>query len=247
MNGRGEDRMRWLLAAGAGLLAAVTMVALVRVPEAGTPAVPADNSGGMAPVGLARLGGESADEGLLEEAMLRDPAPLFLPSEWSASGEVLRADAWRDPQTSFRDYPAKLKFSETRLNLELPSTVAVPGRAGEAFGLERAARPFAGFGQSGAEVAALPERRAFLEVVSAGDGQRVISQPLANAEPPGEVAWQPLAFLVAVDVRGVMGAPVLTESSRVAAVDSYFRDYVVKVLHLGERLEPGFYLVGIGP
>ncbi len=201
----------------------------------------------LAPVGIARFDGEAANEVLVEEAMLRDPSPLFLPSQWSASSDVLRGDVWRDPQASFQDFAPKLKFAESRLALQMPAAVAVPARAGEAFDVEQSRRPFAGFGQSGEEVEALPSRVAFLEVVSAGDGQRVISQPLVNAAPPGDVPWRPLEFLVALDVRGVVGAPVLTESSSVAAVDGYFQDYLLKVLHLGERLGPGFYRVGIGP
>ncbi len=249
MGAQGGDRKRWIWAVGAGVAATATLAILARAPSSGDGL----GHGGavqnqqLTPVGIARFDGEAANEILEEEAMLRDPLPLFLPSQWSASADVLRGDIWRDPQTSFQDFPPKLKFAESRLALPMPAVAEVPGRAGEAFDVERAKRPFAGFGQSGAEVGALPGRVAFLEVVSAGDGQRLISQPLANAAPPADVPWQPLEFLVAVDVRGVVGSPVLTESSTVAAVDGYFQDYVVKVLHLGERLAPGFYHVGIGP
>lgn len=247
--GARDDGKRWLWAVGAGVSAAAILAVLARVPLAVD--LPEDAGGGRKPdggaVGIARFDGEAANEILEEEALLRDPLPLFLPSQWSASADVLRADVWRDPQTSFQDFPPKLTFAEAGFALPMPPVVAVPTRAGEAFDVDQARRPFAGFGQSGAQVGALPERAAFLEVVSAGDGQRVISQPLTNAAPPRDLPWQPLEFLVAVDVRGVVGAPVLTESSTVAAVDGYFQDYVVKVLHLGERLEPGFYHVGIGP
>jgi len=248
MGARGDGK-RWLWAGGAGVLAAAILAVLARAPSAVSVA---GGEGGVrkqeeAAVGIARFDGEAANEILEEEALLRDPLPLFLPSQWSASADVLRGDVWRDPQTSFQDFPPKLTFAEARLALPMPPVVAVPARAGEAFDVEQARRPFAGFGQSGAQVGALPERVAFLEVVSAGDGQRVISQPLTNAAPPGDLPWQPLEFLVAVDVKGVVGSPVLTESSTVAAVDGYFQDYVVKVLHLGERLDPGFYHVGIGP
>ncbi len=249
MGAQGGDRKRWIWAVGAGVVATAMLGILARAPSSADlrRERPAAQSQQLTPVGIARLDGEAANEILEEEAMLRDPSPLFLPSQWSASADVLRGDIWRDPQTSFQDFPPKLKFAETRLALPMPAVAAVPTRAGEAFDVEQAKRPFAGFGQSGAEVNALPGRMAFVEVVSAGDGQRLISQPLVNAAPPEDVPWRPLEFLVAVDVRGVVGSPVLTESSTVAAVDGYFQDYVVKVLHLGERLDPGFYRVGIGP
>ena len=56
-----------------------------------------------------------------------------------------------------------------------------------------------------------------------------------------------MEFLIAVDAMGLVGPPILTESSRVAAVDGYFQIYLVKTLHAGERLAPGFYRVCIGP
>jgi hypothetical protein len=82
--------------------------------------------------------------------------------------------------------------------------------------------------------------------MEARNGQRLLAQPLADANPPG-AAWQPLEFLVAVDAMGLVGPPILTESSRVAAVDGYFQNYLVKTLHAGQRLAPGFYRVCIGP
>ena len=247
MGMRGDEWKRWALAVGAGAIVTAALVVSLGVPSAPQGDEAKNGRVMIMPVGIAQFDGEAADEGLREEAMLRDPAPMFLPSEWSASGEVLRAKARDEPRTSFPDYPPKLQFAESQLALAMPSTVSVPARAGEAFGFEDAPRPFAGFGQSGFQVDPLPPRVAFLQVVSAGDGEHVISQPLANARPPGEVPWQPLEFLVAIDPSGVAGSPVLTESSRVAAVDGYFQDYIVKVLHLGERLHPGVYHVGIGP
>ena len=56
-----------------------------------------------------------------------------------------------------------------------------------------------------------------------------------------------MEFLVAVDAMGLVGPPTLTESSRVAAVDGYFQNYLVKTLHAGQRLAPGFYRICIGP
>lgn len=237
----------WVVATviGAGVVAA--MFFLIRVPlvEKGT-SPPAARGEAAMPVGIARFEGEAADQVLKDEALLRDPSPLFLPSRWSASGDVLREDAWREPGTAFRGYEAKLKFAEAELALQMPAVAAVPARVAEVFAVGGEKRPFRGFGQTGATPEPLPERAAFLRVMSAGDGEQVMAQPLAEARPPIEM-WQPLEFLVAVDVTGVIRPPVLMESAGVAAVDSYFQAYIVDVLHLGERLAPGFYRVGIGP
>jgi hypothetical protein len=101
-------------------------------------------------------------------------------------------------------------------------------------------------GQSDHPVSQLNARKAFIEILAAINGQRLLAQPLTNANPPGG-AWQPMEFLVAVDAMGLVGPPTLTESSRVAAVDGYFQNYLVKTLHAGQRLTPGFYRICIGP
>ena len=79
-----------------------------------------------------------------------------------------------------------------------------------------------------------------------GCGAGLLAEPLADANPPAG-DWQPMEFLVAVDPMGLVGPPTLTESSRVAAVDGYFQNYLVKTLHAGQRLAPGFYRICIGP
>jgi len=103
-----------------------------------------------------------------------------------------------------------------------------------------------GMGQLDATLPQLVARNAFIEILAANTGERLLAQPLADADPPA-TAWQPMEFLVAVDPMGMVGPPILTDSSRVAAVDGYFQNYLVKSLHAGQRLAPGFYRVCIGP
>ena len=178
---------------------------------------------------------------------MRDPTPLFLPTEFNATEEAFTAGARRELSSAFRGFEPKLKYPETALDLRWPAVVELPQRSADAFETNKPARPFMGFGQADATVAPLSARKGFVEVVSAGDGELMLAQPLIGASPPAEGAWRPLQFLVAVDASGVVGPPVLTESSQVAAVDGYFQEYLLNVLHLGERLAPGFYRVGIGP
>ena len=45
----------------------------------------------------------------------------------------------------------------------------------------------------------------------------------------------------------MLGRPVETVSSDLEDVDVFFRDYLAKTLHLGERLPPGNYRVVVGP
>jgi hypothetical protein len=180
------------------------------------------------------------------EASLTDPTPLFLPTEWNAGQNALPANTQREPGGSFQGYPAKLAFAETELKLNLPSAVAVPARPADALAPDRSSLSFLGLGQVDKLPTQLIARNAFIEILAAVDGSRLLAQPLTDASPP-DGDWQPMEFLVAVDPMGLVGPPTLTESSRVAAVDGYFQNYIVKTLHAGQRLAPGFYRICIGP
>jgi hypothetical protein len=179
------------------------------------------------------------------DAALTDPTPLFLPTEWNAGQDPLEATARREAGSSFSGFPPKLKFSTTDLALDFPPDVEVPARPAEALGSGGSGPTFLGFGAEGSGPEPLTSRRAFLEVTETAGGQRVLAQPLADAEPPA-TSWQPMEFLVAVDAMGIVGPPIMTESSRVVSVDGYFQNYLVKTLHVGQRLAPGFYRVSIG-
>jgi hypothetical protein len=133
------------------------------------------------------------------------------------------------------------------LKLNLPAPIDVPTRPADAFASEKPTRPFEGLGQKDEPPPILSPRGAFVRVTAAANGQSIIAEPLQDANPPNDAAWQPLEFLVAVDRVGVVRPPVLTESSSVAAVDGYFVEYLVNRLHIGERLSPGFYRISFGP
>ena len=208
---------RWIFAA-AGAAAVVLLVPLLfRAPEARL-VKPLPTVAGPAPGGVRLVSLKKND------AALTDPTPLSL----------------------FQGYPAKLAFAENDLKLNLPAAVAVPRRPADALASDRSSQMVVELGRTDGEITQIVTRKAFVEILQAGDGERLLSQALPDAAPPGR-AWQPLEFLVAVDAAGLVGPPVLTESSRVAAVDGYFQNYLVKTLHAGQRLAPGFYRICIGP
>jgi len=233
-----EPRQRWIFPA-LGALVVLAVVALLfrgpgRARVGAIPPVPPPHA-----VKLVSL--------KKNEAALTDPTPLFLPTEWNAGQNALPANTQREPGGSFQGYPAKLAFAETELKMSFPAAVALPDRPADALASDRSGLTFLGLGQTDRPVIQLIDRNAFIEILEASTGVRLLAQSLPEARPPGGVAWQPMEFLVAVDAMGLVGPPILTESSRVAAVDGYFQNYLVKSLHAGERLAPGFYRICIGP
>ena len=229
---------RWIFAAVGAVAVLLLVPLLFRAPQAravkALPTVAGSAPGGVRLVSLKK-----------NDAALTDPTPLFLPTEWNAGQNALPANTQREPGGSFQGYPAKLAFAENDLKLNLPAPVSVPRRPADALTSDRSSQRVMELGRANQNISQLITRKAFMEIMQAGSGDRMLAQALPDAAPPGR-AWQPLEFLVAVDAAGLVGPPVLTESSRVAAVDGYFQNYLVKTLHAGQRLAPGFYRVSIG-
>ena len=74
--------------------------------------------------------------------MLIDPTPLFLPTEFNSS----RIDyVPTEPSGAFAGFPAKLTFSETELQLDLPPTAASPRHSADALAGDPPGAPFIGF------------------------------------------------------------------------------------------------------
>lgn len=207
-----------------------------------------DLSGGLGGVsmGLTRLDPNAGNVLLNEEAMLFDPTPLFLPTEWNVGHNTLPDNLIRDIGHSFSDYPAQLTFNEVGVALGFPTPVEVPAKATEVLPMLGRQQPFAGMGRSDAAVAGPPERGAKVEVMAARDGAEALSLTVpAGQVPPG--LWQPMEFLLAVDAAGLVGPPVLMAQASDERLGASLQEMLAKTLHLGERLAPGIYRVCVGP
>ncbi len=233
------SQRRWIIAAGGACLVLAGVALLFRAPKDLRVQVIAPVRQPTTAVKLVNL--------KKNEAALTDPTPLFLPTEWNAGQNALPANARREPGSAFQGYPAKLKFAETELSLNFPAQVVVPARPVDALESTEPSQTFLGLETATQSLTQLAKRKAFVEILAAANGQLVMAQPLVDANPPGGTGWQPMEFLVAVDPMGLVGPPILTESSRVGAVDGYFKNYLVKTLRAGERLAPGFYRICVGP
>lgn len=232
---------------GWGTAGAVVVVAalpvLFRAPHAAAPAAPPREI-------KVRLDSNPA---LRDEAAIFDPTPLFLPTKLNAAPRPLDLPP---PGAAFPDYQPRLGFAEMELKLDalaLPAPIGVPPRPqtapGAVLALPAPGALGLGFGRTDAAVTELKPRGGFVEITAAGDGRRLLSQPLPEAvrPPGGDKPWQPLEFVAAVDAAGLVGPPVPTVRSGVEEVDTYFQNYLARTLRVGERLPPGFYRICVGP
>jgi hypothetical protein len=245
----GLSRQFWILASLGAAVIVGGLSLLVRVPppsaaRSGPPPNPS--------VGLARLDGITGDTVLREEARLRDPTPLFLPTA-DLNAEQSVGPKRREPGDTFLPYPEKYAFLTADVQFAFAPAVEVPDakRPVEAASLTDWSMPLQGLGQRDEAGPVLAPRGAYVEIVAAADGASVgLEQALIEAKPPTQQEWQPMEFLAAIEPGGLVGLPSLVVSSGVEKVDQYFLDYLVKDWRVGERLsklKTGFYLIRLGP
>ncbi len=237
-------RFPWVLVALGMCLFVGGGVMLIRFPQ------PAEtNLGAKATnhyVGLGRLNPTDSDEVTREDAMLRDPTPLFLPTEWNAGNLVRPPSLAIGPDTRFQNFPPKLIQPEIGVRLAFEPTVAMPLTPAASLRIGERMDPYGAIGRTDRLTKAIGERLGFIEVIRARDGHQVIARslaPMAGRIPP---EWQPMELLVGVSSRG-LEAMTIVSSSGVEEWDQFMAVFLENTFRLGERLPPGFYRVSVGP
>jgi len=235
VNPIGERASRaWIAVSIAGVIVLALVAYLVRLPDP------------------QRLPGREAqkptfglvDRVVIRGTMLRDPTPLFLPTEFNSSSKPYVPP---EPGGEFGGFAPKYAFGESDLRLHLPAASAVPESPAQALADEPPGAPFLGFGRADMNVEPLAPRGAYVEIADAGSGRKVFGEPVLGAHPPSSAPWMPIEFMAAVDASGLVGPLVLTTHSGVAEVDAYFGRYLTEILRVGQRLAPGFYRISVGP
>lgn len=245
----GSARRTWAFAAGVALVVISGVLLLFNfsepvVKKRDKSEIPVSGSG--VSMGLTRLDPTAGNALLNDEAMLFDPTPLFLPTEWNVGHNTLPDNSMRDVGHSFQDYPAQLTFNEVGVSLGFPPPVEVPAKVTDALPMVSRQQPFAGLGRTDLKVGGLPERGARVDVVSARDGSEALTLTVPVDQVPAGL-WQPMEFLLAVDATGLVGPPVLMVQASDERLGATWQDMLAKSLRLGDRLAPGIYRVCVGP
>ena len=242
-------KQRWLAAAGVGIAMVTVATALFRVPTI----VPQ----GAAPLLRTIQLREATDAHtvLSEEAMMRDLAPLFLPTPHNAT---LRKLPTREPGKTFLDIEApKLGIADSGWSFDrtLPSLATIgekPVEKATPLDYLRATADevsLVGFGRDPQPITPAPARGAVIEVAQLRDGRVVLgAQPLGpEVRPPTEKVWQPMEFIARVSPAGLVGPLRVNVRSGVDEVDTFFGNYLAQTFRIGERLTPGVYRISVAP
>ena len=238
----------WICAAFVGVAVVLLVSALFRAPVA-----PSLVNERRSPKIVLRNAG-TADAALTEQAIIRDNAPLFLPTRWNAPRP---ASVPREPgRVLLATEPLQARFSSTDLGLhkQLAPNVTLNGvpMAGaspvDALDSEPTANALVGFGREVVQLPAAAARTAVIEVYATRTGERVA----LHAVPPAVMGesqkpWGRMTLLMAVAAQGGVGRPTVTESSRLDEVDQFFVRYLSESAFIGDIAAPGFYRIVITP
>lgn len=250
---KAADHARWAIAGAAGMAAAFGVVSIFGIPEAGTPMPHPQRR----EVRVQRVAADSATLGAA--STLRDLTPLFLPTARNAALARLAPRAvepafYQAPVAAperavaawhFDRLPPPVTLKDGRIPVDAAGDPVLLRNFLDDAAVESLAR---GIGRDPVAVGELVPRGGVVEVVTAGDGRSVLSEPLdAKVRPPTDKVWQPLVLLANVGSTGLMTRPTFSVSSGIREVDDFFENYLARTFRIGERLPPGFYRITVAP
>ena len=244
-----SEKLVWALSASLAVVLLAGLLWLLRAPPPAAASIRASST--LPAVELARPGG--GDGVLRDEAVLRDPRPLFLPTRLNASLAEPRREAGKALFELDRvaDDPREAEAAIVR---ELPPVATLNGRsasaaaAADALAASQGEVGVTGMGRGARGIEPLAPRGGFLQAVSTASGSTVLTETLASSlAPTGGKAWEPLELLAVVDTGGLALPLVVLNSSTVDEVDLHFRRILSEVFRIGERLPPGYFRLVVGP
>lgn len=243
-----SSQKTWILSGAVGAALVAGALVLFKAPVGGAP-LPAK------PTRTVELRAVTEARTILnEETLLRDLAPMFLPTEKNA---MLRRAPAREPGRTFLDVEApKLGIGDRawRFDRALPELATL-----NAVSVARATPldylhslsdevSLAGLGRAQATLPAVPSRAAMIEVVRLRDGVVILTQAIpAERRPPTDKPWQPLELLANIGPAGLIAPLSLSVRSGVDEVDVFFRTFLARTVQIGEQLAPGFYRIRVSP
>ena len=197
-------------------------------------------------LGLRRFTEAADGSRVAEQLKLRDPTPLYLPTEWN-SGVVQPSMALETaPGTSFESIQPKYFFDPADTGLRFSETMSVPDSAIQTVDRFMTTNGYHEFSRTQIPAVPLQDRAGLVEISRAGDGRKVLREELVG-EPIFATLAAPIEMLVAIDSAGRVGQPAITSSSGDATTDSRGMEILLDAKPLGALLDPGIYRILLGP
>lgn len=180
-----------------------------------------------------------------EFAVFFDSEALFLPTQWNYANNVGLPE-FEERFPLLNPFPPLTELD--RLTFER-NTALPPVRLHPAQLLRNKYwNILLTFGQNPQTPKQIIERLAFVRVFDLQSGKNVISEPITEIEnfEQATLLWEKAIFLVLIEPQGVIGFPLMEQSSGVASIDDVLKTYLVRT-DLLSRLKSGYYKIVFNP
>lgn len=195
---------------------------------------------------LADLETEEENLALIGELTLKDPTPLFLPTQWNSGQVDQTMTAERSSGASFRQLEAKWVFSDDENRLELPDGVEVPGTALATIDQMEPRLPSGELARRDLVREKLPERGGYFEVIAVTTGQ-IVLQRVLEADAASPLITSPLEAMLDINASGFWLRPTVAQVVEGGAVEFDRVNLMLRQARLETILAPGFYRISLGP
>lgn len=188
---------------------------------------------------------DKLDPSFEEFAVFFDSEALFLPTQWNYANNV-DLPKFEDRLPLFDSFPPLTSldiwtFEKSTLS---PSIVPHPTNLLE----NKYWNILSTFGQNIQEISPSTERAAFVRVVDLQSGQNVTSFSIPKLENLDQVStfWESAVFLVLIEPRGMIGLPLMKQSSGIKLIDNALKTYLSST-DLFSKLKSGYYSIVFNP
>lgn len=184
--------------------------------------------------------------GLRGELVLKDPTPLFLPTEWNSGRVGDDLDVELTLGASFGEIGPKLIFPDAANDIAIPDGVEVPRTALSAVERNDQSLGHGELMRREGSLQRLSDRLGYAEVLTINSSKLLYQKILITGSVPYAID-APVEAVLAINATGVWVRPTVIEAREGASVDFEQINSVLKALHLEAILPPGIYRILLGP
>ena len=192
--------------------------------------------------------GDTTSESVIDQAVLHDSAPLFMPTRWNLASDTGKVASLQSATRIFEPFQPQLLLVGTRPAAPLAGTSTASGGTsrlpgGSAFYLARFGRKVA---RPVTAISPGPTLRADLMEASnpRPAHKRQLPAELATSAPPS--LWNPVKMFLQMENGMPVGVPLLSQSSGFADWDASLQRYFMQ-LDFYLQLDNGYYQIWVYP
>lgn len=192
--------------------------------------------------------GEDTAPAIIDQAVLNDSAPLFMPTEWNLVSEMSNVASLQSATEIFEPFTPQLSIADAKPTAPMQGRVRIDGQSsrlpqGSAFVLSR-------FGRKEQKSLSSISQGVSFSVsqvgLSAGNSQEEHKIPTSMHALAPESLWNPVQLFLHLQGGVPIGLPLVAQSSGFADWDTSLQGFFTQ-LSFYRQLKDGYYQIWVYP